>query len=80
MRLPNKAIPYSKSVIARFPQILEIVSKKDITPKKLLDTINPDGKQDMADILSALDCLYALGRIKFNKKGDKLHYVKSRQV
>lgn len=74
MRLPNKAIPYSQSVIARFPQILEIVSQKDISPKELLEQANT-GKQDMADFLSALDCLYALGKIEFSEKGDKLHYV-----
>ena len=80
MRLPNKAIPYSRSVIARFPQILEILSQKDTTPKKLLEAMNADKKQDLADILSALDCLYALGRVTFNRKGDKLHYVKDHKV
>lgn len=80
MRLPNKAIPYSKSVIARFPAILDIVSKKDITPKKLLEDMNAVQTQEMADILSALDCLYALGKIDFNRKGDKLHYVESHTV
>lgn len=80
MRLPNKAIPYSKSVIAQFPQILEILSQKDITPKKLIETLNTDKNQDMTDILSALDCLYALGKVTFNRKGDKLHYVKDHKV
>ena len=74
MRLPNKAIPYSQSVIARFPQILEIVSQNDISPKELLECANTD-EQDMADFLSALDCLYALGKIELLEKGGKLHYV-----
>ena len=74
MRLPNKAIPYSKSVIARFPQILEIVSQRDITPKELLQVANGE-EQDMADFLSALDCLYALGKIEFTEEGGLLHYV-----
>ena len=73
MRLPNKAIPYVQSVIARFPQVLEIVSQRDISPRELLKLANAD-KQDMADFLSALDCLYALGKIEFSR-GGKLHYV-----
>ena len=76
MRLPNKVIPYAQSVIARFPRILEIVSKQDISPKELLEQTNADN-QDMADFLSALDCLYALGKIEFSMKGGKLHYVDS---
>lgn len=29
----------------------------------------------MADFLSALDCLYALGKIEFTEEGGLLHYV-----
>ena len=61
--------------IAEFYNVSEsyLLGKTDIKNR-------PPELDDMADILSALDCLYALGRIKFNKKGDKLHYVKNRQV
>ena len=74
MRLPNKAIPYSKSILARFPQILEIVSQQDIAPDALLQLVST-ANEDLADYLSALDCLYALGKIEFTEEGGMLHYV-----
>lgn len=37
MRLPNKVIPYTNSVIALFPDILEALTQQDMSPKELFE-------------------------------------------
>lgn len=73
MRLPSKVTPYTKSVIASFPVILAHLEQQDMSPKDLFETIVSD-KNDMGDFLSALDCLFALGKIDLLEEG-VLHYV-----
>lgn len=75
MRLPNKVTSYSNSIIALFPGILEALSQQDMSPKELFERTMPRQK-DMADFLSALDCLFALGRIKLIEEKRVLRYVK----
>lgn len=75
MRLPNKVTPYANSIIALFPDILEALAQQDITPKELFE-ITKSHKRDMADFLSALDCLFALGKIELIEEGRVLRYVK----
>jgi hypothetical protein len=75
MRLPNKVIPYTNSVIALFPDILEALAQQDMSPKELFE-ITAFRKKDMADFLSALNCLFALGEIELIEEGRVLHYVK----
>ena len=74
MRLPNKVIPYANSVIALFPNILGALAQKDMSPNQLFK-ITHSKKNDMADFLSALDCLFALGKIELIEEGRVLHYV-----
>ena len=74
MRLPNKVKPYSKSVIARFPEILTILREKDMTPNELLESMTGN-KDNMSEVLDALDCLYALRKIDLIQEGSFLHYV-----
>ena len=74
MRLPNKVTPYSKSVIARFPEILTILREKDMTPNELLESMTRN-KDNMSEVLDALDCLYALRKIDLIQEGSLLHYV-----
>jgi hypothetical protein len=74
MRLPNKVTSYSNSVIVRFPDILRSLQEKDMSPKELFELTKFD-KKDMGDFLSALDCLFALGKIKLVEEGGLLHYV-----
>lgn len=73
MRLPSKVTPYEKSVIASFPVILAYLERQDISPKDLFEIIVSD-ENDMGDFLSALDCLFALGKIDLLEEG-VLHYV-----
>ena len=74
MRLPNKVTSYSNSVIARFPEILEGLTQRDMSPKELYE-LTTSGKKDMGDFLSSLDCLFALGKIELIEEGRVLHYV-----
>ena len=75
MRLPNKVTPYAKSVIALFPDILGKLAQQDMSPKELFEKTK-SRKYDMADFLSALDCLFALAEIELDEEGRLLHYVK----
>ena len=79
MRLPNKVTPYSKSVIARFPDILTILREQDLTPNELLETMVSD-RNNMSEILDALDCLFALRKIELLQEGSRLHYVERDSV
>lgn len=74
MRLPNKVTSYANSIIALFPDILEALSQKDMSPKELFER-TMSRKKNMADFLSALDCLFALGKIKLIEEERVLHYV-----
>ncbi len=74
MRLPNKVTPYKKSVIAYFPSILSLLKKGDMSLKILYEEIIIEEK-DMGDFLSAIDCLFALGKIGLNEERGSLYYV-----
>lgn len=74
MRLPNKVTSYTNSVIAIFPDILHALAQQDMSPKELFE-LTSTRKKDMADFLSALDCLFALGKIELVEEGRVLHYV-----
>lgn len=74
MRLPNKVTPYAKSVIARFPEILTMLQGQDLTPNELLEAL-VDDRENMSEILDALDCLFALGKVELIQEGSRLHYV-----
>lgn len=74
MRLPNKVTSYANSIIALFPDILEALSQQDMSPKELFER-TMSRKKNMADFLSALDCLFALGKIKLIEEERVLHYV-----
>lgn len=74
MRLPNKVTSYPNSVVSRFSDILESLERQDMAPKELMEQTIV-GKKDMGDFLSALDCLFALGKITLTEEGRVLHYV-----
>ena len=79
MRLPNKVTSYSNSIFAWFPDILELLEQKDMSPKELFENSTAN-KKDMGDFLSALDCLFALGKIELIEEGGALHYVEGDTV
>ena len=74
MRLPNKVTPYASSVVSRFPDILDALQERNMSPKELFE-LTTSGKKDMGDFLSALDCLFALGKVELIEEGGFLRYV-----
>lgn len=79
MRLPNKVISYSNSIVSRFPDILEALMHRDMSPKDLFE-LTTSGKKNMGDFLSALDCLFALGKIELIEEGKVLRYADRNSV
>ena len=79
MRLPNKVTSYANSIIASFPEILELLMQRNMTPKELFE-LTASGKKDMGDFLNALDCLFALGKIELIEEGRVLRYVDSNKM
>lgn len=66
MMLPNKTITYSESVIAKFPLALKFLQKQKSVKAGVLYT---ELKKEFSSIhvfIQTLDCLFALGKIKFN--------------
>jgi hypothetical protein len=79
MNLPNKVTPYADSVIAKFPIILTALEKQCLSPKELLD----ETRRHFASIgeyISALDCLYALGKIQLDEEKEVLRYAENDSI
>ena len=74
VRLPNKSIPYGKSVFMYLPRILQILAKRKYSPLQLYQKIEM-AEKDWGDYMDALDCLFALSAIELSKDGRLLRYV-----
>ena len=72
MKLPGKTTPYKRSILALFPRILLLVKEKDLTVSDLYHSFS---RLDLGDYISALDCLYALGKIEIDSEKGTLYYV-----
>ena len=70
MKLPGKSTSYKNSVIALFPAILRLLEKNDMPVSELYRAISAE----YSDFVSALDCLYALGKIDITERR-LLHYA-----
>lgn len=79
MRLPGKDTPYAGSVFALFPAILERLESEETTVQQAYQMAVQE-KWDLANFLSALDCLYAMGRITLDEEGTVLRYVETDSV
>lgn len=73
MRLPNKVISYKESVLSRFPIILNILIKEEISPNELYEKVK-DSFEDVGEFIEVLDCLFAIGEIDL-ENGELLYYV-----
>ena len=73
MKLPNKTTPVENSV---FPCMLEIVKylEAGYSDIRILYKKLSESSLNCNDILDAFDCLYVLGYISLNEKGE-IHYV-----
>lgn len=73
MKMPNKVTPYKESSIAKFPVVLALLEKKDMTPSELLSKVKKNKIQNIDEFVEIIDCLYAMNKIEIN--GEVLHYV-----
>lgn len=79
LRFPGKDTPYANSVIALFPAILERLQEQETTVQQAYQ-LAVEQKWDLANFFSALDCLFAMGRITLDEERTVLHYVETDQM
>ena len=71
MLLPNKTIPYSDSVIARFSLVLDKLSSGE----KNINNIYKSNKKKYGNIqnfVDTLDCLFAIGKIEIDENTEEI--------
>lgn len=73
MKMPNKVTPYKESSIAKFPVVLSLLEKADMTPSEMFSKVKKNTIQNVDEFVEIMDCLYAMHKIEID--GDVLHYV-----
>lgn len=74
MKFPNKVISFQDSVLSKLTLLLDALSKKDLLLVELyLDTRK--SFLDLREFIDAIDCLFALNKLEYNKDLEMLHYV-----
>ena len=73
MKIPSKVTPYKESTIAKFPMVLAILEKGDMTPTELYVKVKRSKIQEITEFVEVLDCLYAMNKIEIRE--EVLHYV-----
>lgn len=73
MKMPSKVTPYKESTIAKFPIVLAILEKGDMTPSELYAKVRKSKIKDITEFVEMLDCLYAMNKIDIRE--EVLHYV-----
>ena len=73
MKFPSKVTPYKESSIARFPIILKLLEKSDMSPIEMYSSVKKSKIKDIVEFVDILDCLFAMGTIEV--RGELLHYV-----
>lgn len=68
MQLPNKLYSYQKSTLALLPKLLKELETGTKTVQELYLSLYPF-LDEATDFLSAMDCLYALGKIETTDEG-----------
>ena len=71
MKMPNKVVCYNESIISKFPVILNALRQGECSVLDLYKTVKRR-VDDTADFLDVLDCLFALGKIRFNQNTRRL--------
>jgi len=74
MRLPSKIFSYDESTIVKFPTILRTLRRSPLTVRQLYETTRMHW-EGIGAYMETLDCLYALGKIRFDDKEEMLFYV-----
>ena len=73
MKMPNKVTPYKESSIAKFPIVLALLEKEDMTPSELFSKVKKNKIQNIDEFVEIIDCLYAMHKIGID--GEVLHYA-----
>lgn len=73
MKMLSKVTPYKESIIAKFPVILTILEKEDLSPTELYGKVRKSKIKDITEFVEVLECLYAMNKIELRK--EVLHYV-----
>lgn len=73
MKFPSKVTPYKESSIARFPIILKLLEKSDMSPIEMYSSVKKSKIKDIVEFVDILDCLFAMEKIEV--RGELLHYV-----
>ena len=73
MKITSKVTPYKESTIAKFPVVLAILEKGDMTPTELYAKVKKSKIQDITEFVEVLYCLYAMNKIEIRE--EVLHYV-----
>jgi hypothetical protein len=73
MKMPNKVTPYKESSIAKFPVVLALLEKEDMTPSELFSKVKKNKIQNIDEFVEIIDCLYAMHKIEID--GEVLHYA-----
>ena len=73
MKFPSKVTPYKESSLARFPIILKLLEKSDMSPIEMYSSVKKSKIKDIVEFVDILDCLFAMGKIEV--RGELLHYV-----
>lgn len=70
MLLPNKLFSYNESVLPILPLILKELDNPK-TPQELLYSLG-NALENPLELMDALDCLYALGKIELNDEEGRI--------
>lgn len=73
MKMPNKVTPYKESSIAKFPVVLALLEKEDMTPSELFSKVKKNKIHNIDEFVEIIDCLYAMHKIEID--GEVLHYA-----
>ena len=65
--------PYKESILRLLPLILDELSRCDMSPTELFESLND--KPSLSEYIEALDCLFALGKVELVQQSEVLHYV-----
>ena len=74
MRLPNKLHSYDESILAKFPIVLGILEKTDISVYSLFSQLKSHF-EDVGEFVEVLDCLFALGSLEIMEETRLIRYV-----
>lgn len=74
MKLPSKITSYGESTLSKLPPILSVLQNADIGVFSLYES-TAEFFINIEEFLDALDCLFALQKIRYDAEREVLCYV-----